>query len=189
LLPHIEANLVKGDSAMPATIAVGLFVFLMLAAAVSDLRWFKLPNWLVVAVAVLFFPAALATGMNFGLSLWHVLASLLVLLGGFALFSAGFLGGGDAKLLAAVALWLGWADLPMFLLYTALAGGALAVAMLVWEVVRTHFEITGNPESSLMRRLTSLRPDLPYGVAIAAGACITLPHTWWAPALTPFING
>jgi prepilin peptidase CpaA len=179
----------KGGNIMPATIAVGLFILLMLIAAVSDLRWFKLPNWLVVAVAVLFFPAALATGMSFGLSLWHVLASLLVLLGGFALFSAGFIGGGDAKLLAAVTLWLGWADLPMFLLYTALAGGALAVAMLVWEVIRTHFDITGNPESSMMRRLVSLRPDLPYGVAIAAGACITLPYTWWAQGITPLING
>jgi Flp pilus assembly protein protease CpaA len=77
----------------------------------------------------------------------------------------------------------------MFLLYTALAGGALAVAMLVWEVIRTHFDITGNLESSLMRRLVSLRPDLPYGVAIAAGACITLPYTWWAQGITPLING
>jgi len=127
--------------------------------------------------------------MSLELALWHVLAALLILLSGFALFSAGFIGGGDAKLLAAVALWLGWTDLPLFLLYTALAGGILALAMIMWEVFRTHFEITGNPQSSLMRRLVNLRPDLPYGVAIAAGACITLPHTWWAPGLAPLVNG
>ena len=170
---------------MTALIMLLLFVLLMLAAAVSDVRSFRLPNWLVAAVALLFVIAALAAGMPLKLALWHTLAGTLVLAGGFVLFSARIIGGGDAKLLAAAALWMGWSKLAMFLLYTALAGGVLAIAILLWELVRLHVEITsGNSDSSLIRRVTSLKPDLPYGVAIAAGACATLPETWWAASLS-----
>jgi prepilin peptidase CpaA len=174
---------------MTALIMVLLFVLLMLTAAVSDLRFLKLPNWLVVAVALLFVVAAVATGMPLKLALWHGLAGTLVLTGGFALFSAGVIGGGDAKLVAAVALWMGWTKLAVFLLYTALAGGVLAIAMLLWEFVRMHVELTArNPDSSLIKRVASLKPDLPYGVAIAVGACLTLPETWWAAGLALFNN-
>ncbi|HYM98748.1 MAG TPA: prepilin peptidase [Aestuariivirgaceae bacterium] len=166
---------------MTARIVLILFILLMLTAAVSDLRSYRLPNWLVAAVASLFIVAAAATGMPLSLALWHGLAGVLVLIAGFGLFTAGVIGGGDAKLLAAVALWIGWTKLATFIFYTALAGGALAIVMLIWEFFRLHVELTaGNPNSSLIKRITSLKPDLPYGVAIAAGACATLPETWWA---------
>jgi prepilin peptidase CpaA len=174
---------------MAAPIVVFSFVLLMIVAAVSDLRSFRLPNWLVIAVALLFLAGILVTAMPLKLALWHGLAGLLVLACGFALFSAGLIGGGDAKLLAAVGLWIGWTKLATFLLYTALAGGILAIVMLLWEMVRLHVELTaGNPESSLIKRIASLKPDLPYGVAIAAGACATLPQTWWGAVLNVF-NG
>jgi len=65
----------------------------------------------------------------------------------------------------------------------------LAIAMLLWEFVRMHVELTArNPDSSLIKRVASLKPDLPYGVAIAAGACLTLPETWWAAGLALFNN-
>jgi Flp pilus assembly protein protease CpaA len=68
-----------------------------------------------------------------------------------------------------------------FLVYTALAGGALAVIYLGWSFLQMHLEIGGRGENvPLIRRLLSLRPDLPYGVALAVGACATLPRTWWA---------
>lgn len=173
---------------MTARIVLILFILLMLTAAVSDLRSYRLPNWLVAAVASLFIVAAAATGMPLSLALWHGLAGVLVLIAGFGLFTAGVIGGGDAKLLAAVALWIGWTKLATFIFYTALAGGALAIVMLIWEFFRLHVELTaGNPNSSLIKRITSLKPDLPYGVAIAAGACATLPQTWWV-ASTSLIN-
>jgi prepilin peptidase CpaA len=165
---------------MTAQIILIVFILLMLTAAVSDLRFYRLPNWLVAAVASLFIIAAVVTGMPVNLALWHGLAGTLILLVGFGLFSAGIIGGGDAKLLAAVALWIGWTKLATFIVYTALAGGALAIVMLIWEFLRLHVELTaGNPNSSLIKRITALKPDLPYGVAIAAGACATLPETWW----------
>ena len=107
-----------------------------------------------------------------------------VLLIGFCLFAANIIGGGDAKLLAAAALWAGWTELPSLLFYTALAGGALAIVMVVWEMLRSHAELTaGASPSALLKRAISLKPDLPYGVAIAFGACAFLPRSWWAAGL------
>jgi prepilin peptidase CpaA len=153
----------------------------MLAAALSDLRHYRIPNWMSGAVALLFLLAVISTGMPLKLALWHGLAGVVVLFVGFALFAVRIVGGGDAKLLAAAALWIGWTKLFYFIFYTALAGGVLAICMVAWEVVRLHIDITSsNSQSSLLKRLTSLKPDLPYGVAIAAGACFALPQTWWA---------
>jgi prepilin peptidase CpaA len=172
-----------------ALILVSLFILLMITAAVSDLRWFKLPNWLVAATALLFVAGALLMDMPLKAAASHGFAGTLVLVAGFVLFSAGIIGGGDAKLLSAVALWMGISKLALFLLYTALAGGMLAICMLVWEIIRLHVELTArNPESSLIKRVASLRPDLPYGVAIAVGACAALPQTWWWAGLPHFNN-
>ena len=169
---------------MIALFMVAVFVLLMGAAAISDLRAFRIPNALVLAIAVLFVLAAPAAGMPWQVTVWHLLAGALLFALGYALFSFGVIGGGDAKLAAAAALWVGWAALPHFLLYTALAGGCLAIAMLVWELIRMHVELTAtDPESSFFKRIISLRPDLPYGVAIAVGACAALTRTWWASSL------
>jgi prepilin peptidase CpaA len=163
---------------------LALFVFLMSLAAISDLRFYRIPNKLVLAVAFLFVLAAPAAGMPLQIVLWHLLAGVLLFALGYGLFSARLIGGGDAKLIAAAALWVGWTALPHFLLYTALAGGALAIGMLIWELIRMHVELTSaNPEASLIKRITSLKPDLPYGVAIALGACAALPSAWWASSL------
>lgn len=163
---------------------IAVFVLLMGAAAISDLLAFRIPNGLVLGIALLFLLAAPAAGMPWQVTFWHLLAGVLLFALGYALFSFGLIGGGDAKLVAAAALWLGWTALPHFLLYTALAGGILAIAMLVWEVIRMHVELTAsNPESSIFKRIISLRPDLPYGVAIALGACAALTRTWWASSL------
>jgi prepilin peptidase CpaA len=167
-----------------AIAAIVAFISLMLAAAVSDIRFYRIPNWLCASVATLFIAAALIFTMPLELLGWHLLAGAAVLLVGFCLFAANIIGGGDAKLLAAAALWAGWTELPSFLFYTALAGGALAIVMMVWEVVRTHAELTaGGSPSALLKRAISLRPDLPYGVAIAFGACAFLPRSWWAAGL------
>jgi prepilin peptidase CpaA len=166
---------------MLAVVVLVGFVLLMTCAAVSDVRSYTIPNALVIAVCLLFLLAILLTGMPVKLAVSHLLAGMVLFLCGFALYSAGVIGGGDAKLLAAVALWMGWSELPPFLFYTAIAGGLVAVGMVIWEVFRTHFEITGT--TSLYKRLASLKPNLPYGVAIAAGACATLPRSWWASAL------
>ena len=90
------------------------------------------------------------------------------------MFAVGWIGGGDAKLFAVVCLWLGLAPMPVFLLVTALAGGGLAVLLLnarsAW--IRPH--LNGAP--AWLGRLTTPGADVPYGVAIAAGALAAFPQ-------------
>jgi prepilin peptidase CpaA len=167
-----------------AIAAIVVFISLMLAAAVSDFRFYRIPNWLSASVAALFIAAALIFAMPFAQLGWHLLAGAVILIAGFCLFAANIVGGGDAKLLAAVALWAGWTELPSLLVYTALAGGVLAIVMVLWEVVRSHAELTsGASPSTLVKRVIALKPDLPYGVAIAFGACAFLPGSWWVAGL------
>ncbi len=170
---------------LASQITLIVFLLLMVGAAVSDAMTYRIPNWLTALIALLFPAAALATGMPVEQMSWHLVAGVVVLCLGFALFATGLFGGGDAKLMAAAALWLGWPQDLHFLVYTALAGGVLAIAYLGWSLVQALMEIGGHAENlPFMRRLMSLRPDLPYGVALAVGACATLPRTWWATSLT-----
>jgi prepilin peptidase CpaA len=169
---------------MISLLMLAAFIILMGTAAVSDLSTYRIPNRLVLTIALLFILAAPLAGMPLEIAFWHLLAGVLLFVLGYGLFSLGMIGGGDAKLVAAAALWVGWTALPHFLLYTALAGGLLAFAMLIWEFIRMHVELTAaNPESSLIKRIAALKPDLPYGVAIAVGACAALARSWWASSL------
>src|SRR6476646_4841339 len=113
-------------SALPATlggqIALVLYVWPLVVAAISDYRALRVPNWLNATLAGLFPVAALAFGHEVDW-LSHVAARLVVLVGGAAMFHFRLMGGGDVKLLAAVALWLGLGQLAPFLFAVALIGG------------------------------------------------------------------
>jgi prepilin peptidase CpaA len=94
---------------------------------------------------------------------------------GFTLFAFGFIGGGDVKLFAAVALWLGFdRDLMNYMLIASLLGGALTLALLVLRQVPLPARLTGQ---SWLLRLHDQRAGIPYGVALAAGAFLILPQT------------
>src|ERR1700734_304364 len=88
-------------------LVLGFFAALVIVAAVKDLSSFTIPNWISVALALGFAPAALIVGA----SLPDIGVSLAVGLGVFLLaagmFALGWIGGGDAKLMAASALWVG----------------------------------------------------------------------------------
>jgi prepilin peptidase CpaA len=100
---------------------------------------------------------------------------------GFGLFSAGLFGGGDAKLLAAAGLWLGLPDLMPFLVMTVFAGGALALAVMAWSVISLDSEIK---EGSLFKYFGGLKPQVPYGFALASGAILAFPQSWWMPVVS-----
>jgi prepilin peptidase CpaA len=93
---------------------------------------------------------------------------------GFALFAFGYIGGGDAKLFAAVALWLGFATLLEYILYTALIGGGVALALLSLRSMPMPASFVGQ---GWAMRLHDSKSGIPYGVALAAAALIVLPHT------------
>ena len=138
--------------------AVAIFA----VAAVTDTRTRRIPNLLPAGLALLGLgrvAAALAAGGGFAAAAADLGAAGGVFVAGAVAFRCRLLGGGDAKLLAAGALWLGAAALGPFLLATVLAGGALAVAFMVAGFVQR-------------RRDGTAAPSLPYGVAIAAGGIL-----------------
>jgi len=153
---------------------------MVVLAGIGDFFTMRIPNWLNVVIALSVFPVAWLAGMPFEVFQWHLAAGTVVLVMGFGLFAAGVIGGGDAKLLAAVALWMGWPQVVTFLVFTALAGGAIAILMKAWQVVRVEHEVKG---ATWLKQVLRAKLDLPYGVAIAAGCVVAYPHTWWMQSL------
>jgi prepilin peptidase CpaA len=90
------------------------------------------------------------------------------------MFAAGWIGGGDAKLFAASLLWLGWPAAGSFMLVTALAGGALTLGLLSLRSGWFEPVLAGSP--AWVRKLGAKDGDIPYGVAIAAGALMAFPQ-------------
>jgi prepilin peptidase CpaA len=119
---------------------------------------------------------ALLTGMPLAEIGTHVLVGIALFVLGFALFSFGVFGGGDAKLLAAAGLWFGSAQLVPFLVSTAIVGGLLAAGVAIWSVISMSWEIHDAP---LAGRIKLLKPNVPYGYAFAVGAILAFPQSWW----------
>ena len=164
---------------MSATTAPAVLLFLMSFAGIGDFLTFRIPNWLSAAVALAFFPMAWMTGMPLETIGMHAVAGFALLALGFGLFAAGVFGGGDAKLMAAAAMWFGFANISSFLVYTILAGGLLGLAISFWNIVHIDAEVRG---IAWFKRFFDFKPDIPYGLAFAAGAAFALPGSWWMGA-------
>lgn len=164
---------------MVSTLSITMFPLLMIIAGAGDALSMRIPNWLTLLIAVLFLPMALLTGMPWDMIGIHALVGVLMFMAGFVFFALGLFGGGDAKLLAAAGLWLGWPDLMPFLVMTAFAGGALALCVGIWSAINVTSEIN---DGSIFRRLGSIKPNVPYGYAFAIGAILSFPQSWWMPA-------
>lgn len=164
---------------MVGLITATLFPTLMVLAAIGDFLSYRIPNWLCLVVVASFFPAAWLAGLPLATVGWHLLVGFAALAIGFGLFAAGWFGGGDAKLLSAAALWFGWPDSMRFIVYTALAGGALALIVASWSALQVDREIRG---WTRFKALFALKPNVPYGVALAAGTLLALPGTWFIQA-------
>ncbi|MBL8556880.1 MAG: prepilin peptidase [Phenylobacterium sp.] len=154
---------------------------LALAAAVKDATTFTIPNGIPLALLVLFPVAALAVGLPWAAFGWHVAVGAAVLVAGMAMFALRWVGGGDAKLLAAAALWVGWPGLLTLGLGAALAGGALAAFLILARSAPLRPVLLMGPR--WMTRLAEPGEGVPYGVAIAAGTLWALPATPFAASL------
>jgi prepilin peptidase CpaA len=157
-----------------------VFPAIMAFAAAMDLLTMRIPNRISIALAVAFFVAAPFAGLSLHDVLSHAAAGAVVLAAAIGLFAFGGFGGGDGKLLAAAALWIGFEGLVMFLAFVAVAGGVLAVAILFYRRVPA-IEALPVPEWAL--KLHERGTGIPYGIAIAAGALLIYPHTAWFAAL------
>ena len=142
---------------------LGLLAILLIVAAVIDVRTFTISNGLNAAVALL----APLYWWSIGLPLWPDAAiQVAVAAGIFALLAAtfymGMMGGGDVKLAAAIALWFKPITSLKFLIIMSLAGGVLTLIILLLHKKRGKAPIDGDAPA--------VRPEVPYGVAIAFGA-------------------
>lgn len=142
------------------------------AAAVHDVATYKIPNWMSAVLLAAFIPAALAVGMEPRAIAIGALLGLLALLAGMGLFAANLLGGGDAKILSAMTPFMGLAALPQFMLFTALAGGLVALIFLLARRGPSWLRARG---PGWWRRLMTPGEPLPYGVAICVGALAAYP--------------
>lgn len=157
-------------------LSIALFPTLMLVAGAGDAISMRIPNWLTLLIAAAFFPMALASGMPLAAFGLHLAVGFGLFVVGFTVFSFGLFGGGDAKLLAAAGLWVGWPSLIPFLMMTVLAGGVLALLVAAWAFIKINSEIQ---EGSVFKRFSAMKPDVPYGIAFAVGAILAFPQTWW----------
>jgi prepilin peptidase CpaA len=151
------------------------FTALVLAAALRDAMSFTIPNWISLALAAIFPFAALASGVALPTVGVHVAVGALALAAGMLMFALRWVGGGDAKLMAAVLLWLGWPAAISFLVGAAMAGGVLAMVLLTLRSAQLRPYMLLGP--SWMARLAEPGEGVPYGVAIAAGALWALPQS------------
>ncbi len=155
--------------------AAALLVFpaLVILGALRDLTSYTIPNWISGLLILGFAPAALLVGLPLSAMGLHLGVGVIALLIGMAMFALNWIGGGDAKLFAASALWLGWAGSLEFILVTGLAGGALTFALFGLRAPLLRPYLLGGP--GWISRLAEPKGDLPYGVAIAVGALAAFP--------------
>lgn len=150
------------------------FPALMVFAAFSDLFTMTISNRVSIALVLVFFCLAFALRVPLGDIGQHLLCGLAVLTLTFLFFSFHWIGGGDAKLASATALWLGFDHLFDYSVDAALLGGALTLAILIlrrWPLpsaLVTHAWIA---------RLHDRDSGIPYGIALAAAGLLLYPET------------
>jgi len=167
---------------MMLTDAIRLLLFpaLMAFAASSDLFTMTISNRLSLALTGGFFLLTIVIGMSFSAIGMHLAAGALVLAFAFVFFSLGWVGGGDAKLAAATALWFGFDFLLDYLIYASLFGGILTLLLIQFRRLPLPGALARQP---WILRLHETGGGIPYGIALAAAALAVYPKTGWMPAL------
>jgi len=157
-------------------VQLGLVVFpaLVAFAAASDLLTMTISNRLCIVLALAFFPLALVAGLSPADIGQHALAGTAMLALGFALFAPGWIGGGDAKLAAAIMLWMGPGVGLVWGLLAAVLGGALTLLLLSVRVMPLPVPLAAQPWIARLHAPTS---GVPYGIALAAAGLMAFPQS------------
>jgi len=149
-------------------------------AAAMDLLTMRIPNRIPAIMVLAFFPLALLAGLGAGEIVRHLAAGLILLAIGVALFIPGWFGGGDAKLMAAIGLWIGLDELLLYVFYVAFTGGIIASVFSSARSVPLPRLLFGEAWAHRLHRQDA---GIPYGIALAAGALMVYPHTVWFTSL------
>ncbi|WP_342778704.1 A24 family peptidase [Phreatobacter stygius] len=160
-----------------------IFPAMMAFAAASDLFTMTISNRISLVLVAAFIALALVSGMSWQAIGMHGLAGLAVLAITFGFFACGWIGGGDAKLAAVTALWLGWSQLLEYALYSSLLGGLLTIGLLSLRGAPMH-------PAFLMRegwyaKITDAKTGIPYGIALAAAGLLLYPTSIWMNGALP----
>jgi len=161
-------------------ITLTLFPAMMAFAASSDLFTMTIANRVSLILIGGFGLLGVMTGMSANDMLLHVGAGASVLVVGFTLFSFGWIGGGDAKLAAATALWFGFNHLFDYLIYSSILGGVLTLLLIQFRMFPLPHVLAGR---DWIERLHRRGGGIPYGIALAAAALLVYPHTEWMTKL------
>lgn len=156
-----------------------IFLILCLVAATYDVGELIIPNWLNGWLAFLFIPAAILVAPGWGTVGAHLIVGAIAFAACVALFLLGVFGGGDAKMIPGVILWLGPTASGAFLLWMAMAGAVLAIFLMFARMVM--------PPRLIGTGIVALQQGqgIPYGVAIAFGAVMAAPQS---PFLANFLS-
>ena len=152
-----------------------VFPFCMVFAAISDMVSMTIANRVSAILVATFAVVAPLTGMDWAVYGWHFAAGGLVLAVTFAMFAVGAMGGGDAKLLSATAVWMGLSvELMQYVFYGAMIGGVLTLLIIIYR--RSPLStLTGN--HMLLRHFANQKAGVPYGIALGIAGLLTFPTT------------
>jgi len=154
----------------------------MIAAGVCDLFTMTISNKVSLALIAGFLLLAAISGMDLKTIGMHLLAGLAMLAISFTFFARGWIGGGDAKLFAATAIWMGWSNLLEYVLIASVLGGALTILMLSLHNLPMPGILA---KQYWLNRLHTLENGIPYGLALAAGGIYIYPYTEIFQLLAP----
>jgi prepilin peptidase CpaA len=157
-----------------------LFPTIVAFAASSDLLTMTISNRVSLALTGGFLAMALMSGMGTMEVLSHLGAAAVVLVVSFGFFTRGWIGGGDAKLAAATAMWFGFEYLMNYLVYASLLGGALTLLLIEFRLVPLPGLLAGQFWAQRLHRQDG---DVPYGIALAGAALMVYPDTPWMKAI------
>jgi prepilin peptidase CpaA len=157
-----------------------IFPVAVIFAAAMDLFSMTIPNRISLAMIAGFFCLAPFAGLGLHDVGMHVLAGLLMLAITIGLFAMNYIGGGDAKLASAVALWLGFGDLLMYAVYASLLGGVLSIAFLAFRQIPLPYDWARAP---WIARLHAPQGGIPYGIALSIAGLIVYNQSFWLRTL------
>jgi prepilin peptidase CpaA len=153
---------------------LAFFPALMALSASMDLLTFTIPNRLCGALALGYLVFAALLGVPAVDILLNISCALAILAIAFGLFTLGWVGGGDAKLAAATAAWLGWTGILDYGVAAALFGGILTLVILGARMAPLP-AVFGRID--WLARLHSAKAGVPYGVALAAAGLMQFPNS------------
>lgn len=161
---------------MITNLVIYSFPIALVLGGATDLLTLKIPNRIPLLLTIGFVASALIMEVSPAEFLSHFGAALTITILGFVIFCCGWAGGGDVKLMATAALWLGFDNLLPYLFWTAILGGTLAVLVLAYRRMLLPICLLRQPWAM---RLHDAKEGIPYGVAIAGAGLIVYPQTIW----------